>query len=74
MSRRGPIQAELKLRPDRQDRTGNDARGIAQMIRVALVPTGACEDAPQSQKLRMLLTHRKVLQSMASAIENHPTR
>ncbi len=30
---------------------------------------GTCEDA-RSQKLRMLLTHRKLLQSKAIAIEN----
>src|SRR5467141_4016193 len=40
------MQAVLKAQINKTDR--NDARGIAQMIRVG-VPSGACEDAPQSE-------------------------
>ena len=43
----------------------NDVRGIAQMMR-SLSPD-PCEDAAQ---LRMLLTHRKLLQSRAIAVVN----
>src|SRR5512133_497503 len=61
------MQAVLKARINKTDR--NDARGIAQMMRVGLyrpvhVKTLCC------QKLRVLLTHRKLLQSKAIAIEN----
>ena len=47
----------------------NDARGIAQMIRVGLYRPVHVKTL-RSQKLRMLLTHRKLLQSKAIAIEN----
>jgi transposase len=61
------MRAVLKAQINKTDR--NDARGIAQMMRVGLyrpvhVKTLRC------QKLRMLLTHRKLLQSKAIAIEN----
>jgi len=61
------MRAVLKAQINKTDR--NDARGIAQMMRAGL-------DRPvhvktlRSQKLRMLLTHRKLLQSKAIAIEN----
>src|SRR6201992_2826038 len=61
------MRAVLKAQINKTDR--NDARGIAQMIRVGLyrpVPVKTL----RSQKLRMLLTHRKLLQSKAIAIEN----
>ena len=57
------MQAVLKA-PDR-----NDARGIAQMIRVGLYRPVHVKTL-RSQKLRMLLTHRKLLQFKATAIEN----
>jgi transposase len=47
----------------------NDARGIAQMMRVGLYRPVHVKTL-RSQKLRMLLTHRKLLQSKAIAIEN----
>jgi transposase len=47
----------------------NDARGIAQMIRVGLYRPVHVKTL-RSQKLRMLLTHRKLLQSKAIAVEN----
>jgi len=61
------MRAALEAQINKTDR--NDARGIAQMMRVGLyrpvhVKTLRC------QKLRMLLTHRKLLQSKAIAIEN----
>jgi transposase len=46
------MQAVLKAQIKKTDR--NDARGIAQMIRV-----GVHVKTLRSQKLRMLLTHRK---------------
>src|ERR1700746_1834194 len=61
------MRAALKAQINKTDR--NDARGIANMMRAGL-------DRPvhvktlRSQKLRMLLTHRKLLQSKAIAIEN----
>src|SRR5262249_3084741 len=61
------MRAVLKAQINKTDR--NDARGIAQMMRVGALSSGACEDVI-SQKLRMLLTHRKLLQSKAIAIEN----
>ena len=45
------------------------SRGIAQMIRVGLYRPVHVKTL-RSQKLRMLLTHRKLLQSKAIAIEN----
>jgi transposase len=60
-------QAVLSARPNKTDR--NDARGIAQMMRVGLYRSVHVKTL-RSQKLRMLLTHRKLLQSKAIAIEN----
>jgi transposase len=56
------------LGTDQQDGR-NDARGIAQMMRVGLYRPVHVKTL-RSQKLRMLLTHRKLLQSKAIAIEN----
>src|ERR1700751_2669913 len=61
------MQAVLKAQANKTDR--NDARGIAQMIRVGLYRPVHVKPL-RSQKLRMLLTHRKLLQSKAIAIEN----
>ena len=61
------IQAVLKAQINKTDR--NDARGIAQMMRVGLYRPVHVKTL-RSQKLRMLLTHRKLLQSKAIAIEN----
>jgi len=47
----------------------NDARGIAQMMRAGLYRPVHVKTL-RSQKLRMLLTHRKLLQSKTIAIEN----
>src|ERR1700740_1728661 len=54
---------------DQQDGPHNEARGIAQMMRVGLYRPVHVKTL-RSQKLRMLLTHRKLLQSKAIAIEN----
>jgi len=61
------MQAVLKAQINKTDR--NDARGIAQMIRVGLYRPVHVKTL-RGQKLRMLLTHRKLLQSKAIAIEN----
>ena len=61
------MQAVLKAQINKTDR--NDARGIAQMMRVGLYSPVHVKTL-RSQKLRMLLTHRKLLQSKAIAIEN----
>jgi len=61
------MQAVLKAQVNKMDR--NDARGIAQMIRAGLYRPVHVKTL-RSQKLRMLLTHRKLLQSKAIAIEN----
>ena len=61
------MQAVLKAQMDKTDR--NDARGIAQMMRVGLYRPVHVKTL-RSQKLRMLLTHRKLLQSKAIAIDN----
>ena len=61
------MQAVLKAQINKTDR--NDARGIAQMIRVGIYRPVHVKTL-RSQKLRMLLTHRKLLQSKAIAIEN----
>ena len=61
------MQAVLKAQINKTDR--NDARGIAQMMRAALYRPVHVKTI-RSQKLRMLLTHRKLLQSKAIAIEN----
>src|SRR5262245_31053419 len=47
----------------------NDSRGIAHMMRAGLYRPVHVKTI-RSQKLRMLLTHRKLLQSKAIAIEN----
>ena len=57
----------LKAQINKTDR--NDARGIAQMMRVGLYRPVHVKTL-RSQKLRMLLTHRKLLQSKAIAVEN----
>ena len=56
------MQAVLKAQINKTDR--NDARGIAQMMRVGLYRPVHVKTL-RSQKLRMLLTHRKLLQSKA---------
>jgi len=61
------MQAALKAQINKTDR--NDARGIAQMMRAGLYRPVHVKTL-RSQKLRMLLTHRKLLQSKAIAIEN----
>jgi len=61
------MQAVLKAQINKTDR--NDARGIAQMMRVGLYRPVHVKTL-RSQKLRMLLTHRKLLQSKAIAIDN----
>jgi len=61
------MRAALKAQINKTDR--NDARGIAQMMRVRLYRPVHVKTL-RSQKLRMLLTHRKLLQSKAIAVEN----
>jgi transposase len=61
------MRAALKAQINKTDR--NDARGIAQMMRVGLYRPVHVKTL-RSQKLRMLLTHRKLLQTKAIAIEN----
>jgi transposase len=61
------MRAVLKAQINKTDR--NDARGIAQMMRAGLYRLVHVKTLC-SQKLRMLLTHRKLLQSKAIAIEN----
>ena len=61
------MRAALKAQINKTDR--NDARGIAQMMRVGLYRPVHVKTL-RSQKLRMLLTHRKLLQSKTIAIEN----
>jgi len=60
-------KAFLKAQVNKTDR--NDARGIAQMMRVKLFRPVHVK-TPGSQKRRMLLTARKLLQEKAIAIEN----
>ena len=62
------MRAVLKAQITKTDR--NDARGMAQMMRVGIYRPVHVKDATQSQKLRMLLTHRKLLQSKAITIDN----
>src|SRR5262244_485002 len=64
------MRAVLKAQINKTDR--NDARGIAQMIRVGLYRPVHVKTL-RSQKLRMLLTHRKLLQSKAIAIDLRAT-
>ena len=54
------MKAVLKAQINKTDR--NDARGIAQMMRAGLYRLVHVKTL-RSQKLRMLLTHRKLLQS-----------
>ncbi len=61
------MRAVLKAQINKTDR--NDARGMAQMMRVGLYRPVHVKTI-RSQKLRMLLTHRKLLQSKAIAIDN----
>jgi len=61
------MQAVLKAQINKTDR--NDARGMAQMMRAGLYRPVHVKTL-RSQKLRMLLTHRKLLQSKAIAIDN----
>jgi transposase len=61
------VKAFLKAQPNKTDR--NDARGIAQMMRVNLYRPVHVKTLT-SQKRRALLTARKLLQSKAIAIEN----
>ena len=61
------MRAVLQAQINKTDR--NDARGIAQMMRAGLYRPVHVKTL-RSQKLRMLLTHRKLLQSKTIAIEN----
>src|SRR5450830_1734919 len=61
------MRAVLKAQINETDR--NDARGMAQMMRAGLYRPVHVKTL-RSQKLRMLLTHRKLLQSKAIAIDN----
>ena len=61
------MRAVLKAQINKTDR--NDARGIAQMMRVGLYRPVHVKTL-RSQKLRMLLTHRQLLLSKAIALEN----
>ena len=60
------MEAVLKAQINKTGR--NDARGIAQMMQVAL-PSVHVEDVTQ-RKLQIMLTHRQLLQSKAIAVEN----
>src|SRR3984893_7546778 len=61
------MRAVLKAQINKTDR--NDARGMAQMMRAGLYRPVHVKTL-RSQKLRMLLTHRKLLQSNFIAVEN----
>jgi transposase len=61
------MRAVLKAQINKTDR--NDARGIAQMMRAELYRPVHVKTL-RSQKLRMLLTHRRLLQSKAIAVDN----
>ncbi len=61
------MKAILKAQGNKNDR--NDARGIAQMMRVGIFRAVHVKTL-QSQKLRVLLTNRKLLLSKAIDIEN----
>jgi transposase len=61
------MRAVLQAQINKTDR--NDARGMAQMMRAGLYRPVHVKTL-RSQKLRMLMTHRKLLQSKAIAIEN----
>jgi transposase len=60
------MRAVLKARMNKTDR--NDARGMVQMMQVGLYRPVHVKTS-RSQKLRMLLTHRKLLQSKATVID-----
>src|SRR5438046_6254810 len=61
------MRAVLQAQINKTDR--NDARGMAQMMRAGLYRPVHVKTL-RSQKLRMLLTNRKLLQSKAIAIDN----
>jgi len=61
------MRAVLQAQINKTDR--NDACGMAQMMRAGLYRPVHVKTL-RSQKLRMLLTHRKLLQSKAIAIDN----
>jgi len=61
------MRVVLQAQINKTDR--NDARGIAQMVRAGLYRPVHVKTL-RSQKLRMLLTHRKLLQSKAIAVDN----
>ncbi len=61
------MRAVLQAQINKTDR--NDARGIAQMMRAGLYRPVHVKTL-RSQKLRMLLTRRKLLQSKAISIDN----
>ena len=61
------MRAALQARINKTDR--NDARGMAQMMRAGLYRPVHVKTV-RSQKLRTLLTHRKLLQSKAIAVDN----
>ena len=61
------MRAVLQAQINKTDR--NDARGMAQMMRAGIYRPVHVKTL-RSQKLRMLLTHRKLLQSKAIAIDN----
>jgi hypothetical protein len=61
------MRAVLKAQINKTDR--NDARGMAQMMRAGLYRPVHVKTL-RSQKLRMMLTYRKLLQSKAIDIEN----
>jgi transposase len=61
------MRAVLQAQINKTDR--NDARGMAQMMRAGLYRPVHVKTL-RSQKPRMLLTHRKLLQSKAIAIDN----
>jgi transposase len=61
------MRAVLQAQINKTDR--NDARGMAQMMRAGLYRPVHVKTL-RSQKLRMLLIHRKLLQSKAIAVDN----
>jgi transposase len=61
------MRAVLNAQINETDR--NDARGIAQMIRAGFYRPVHVKTL-RSQKLRMLLTHRKLMQAKATAVDN----
>jgi len=63
------MKAVLKAQSQINKTDRNDARGIAQMMRVGLFCPVHVKTL-RSQRLRMLLTHRKLLQAKAIDIEN----